>query len=144
MEDDRHREAGVPVELGRPGWTMLASSLATSGSFELFEEQRDATGGPPPHVHRDREELFYVLEGNYVFVREHSEIELAPGDSILIPRGMRHHFRTLVAPSRTLILIVPAGLEGFFREMGTEIAAGRTALAAMTALSDRYDSHPVD
>jgi quercetin dioxygenase-like cupin family protein len=79
-----------------------------------------------------------------VFVRDRAEIELTAGESVVIPRGTRHQFRTLDAPSRTLILIVPAGLEGFFREMGTELAAGRTALEAMTALSARFDSHPVD
>jgi quercetin dioxygenase-like cupin family protein len=144
MQDEHGARAAGPVDLGRPGWTMLASNKTTKGSFELFEERRDATGGPPPHVHREREELFYVLEGRYVFVRDRDEIELVPGESIVIPRGTRHHYRTLIAPARTLILIVPAGLEGFFREMGVEIGAGRTPLEAMTALSARYDAHPVD
>jgi uncharacterized RmlC-like cupin family protein len=123
---------------------MLAGAAATNGSFELFEELRTAKGGPPPHVHRDHEELFYVLEGRYVFVRDRTEFELTAGESVVIPRGTRHHYRTLIAPSRTLILIVPAGLEGFFREMGTELAAGRTPLEAMTTLSARFDAHPVD
>jgi hypothetical protein len=79
-----------------------------------------------------------------VFVRDRTEIELTAGEAVVIPRGTRHHFRTLIAPSRTLILIVPAGLEGFFREMGIELAAGRTPLEAMTTLSARFDSHPVD
>jgi mannose-6-phosphate isomerase-like protein (cupin superfamily) len=144
MQPERRAKPASAVDLGRPGWTMLASGPATNGSFELFEERRDATGGPPPHVHREHEELFYVLEGRYVFVRDRDEIDLVPGQSIVIPRGTRHHFRTQVAPARTLILIVPAGLEGFFREMGVEIGAGRTPLEAMTALSARYDSHPVD
>ena len=147
MSDDataRPRGITGPVPLGRPGWSMLASGADTNASFELYEERRDTAGGPPPHVHREHEELFYVLEGRYVFIRDREEIELAPGGSIVVPRGTRHHFRTLVEPSRTLILIVPAGLEGFFRGMGDELAAGRTALEAMTTLSRRYDSHPVD
>jgi mannose-6-phosphate isomerase-like protein (cupin superfamily) len=144
MTDEARGLAAGAVDLGRPGWTMHVSGAASGGTLELFEERRDATGGPPPHVHRGREELFHVLEGRYVFVRDREEIELSVGDSILIPRGTRHHFRTLVAPSRTLIVIAPAGLEGFFREMGAEIAGGKTALEAMTMLSARYDSHPVD
>jgi mannose-6-phosphate isomerase-like protein (cupin superfamily) len=143
MADQERDRVDRPVDLGRPGWTMLAAGAATNGSFELFEEVRREIGGPPPHVHREHEELFYVLEGRYVFVRERAEVELTAGESIVIPRGTRHHFRTLVEPSRTLILIVPSGLEGFFREMGSEIATGRTPLEAMIALSARYDSHPV-
>ena len=146
MDQERPARPGglVPVTLGRPGWTMLASGGDTNGSFELFEERRDRTGGPPPHVHREHEELFYVLEGRYVFVRDREEIQVEPGGAVVIPRGTRHHFRTLVEPSRTLILIVPAGLEGFFRGMGDELAAGRTPLEAMTILSRTFDSHPLD
>jgi mannose-6-phosphate isomerase-like protein (cupin superfamily) len=146
MDEEKRPQPGglVPVGLGRPGWTMVASGMDTNAAFELFEERRDRAGGPPPHVHRDREELFHVLEGRYVFTRGHDQMEVEAGGTVLIPRGTRHHFRTLVEPSRTLILIVPAGLEGFFREMGTELAAGRSALEAMTLLSARFDSHPVD
>ena len=144
MADDGPRRPEPPIDLGRPGWTMLASVAAGAGSFELFEERRDTMGEPPTHVHREHEELFYVLEGRYVFTRGSEEIELLRGTSVLIPRGTRHGFRTLAAPSRTLILIVPSGLEGFFRGMGTELAAGRTPLEAMTALSARFDTHPVD
>jgi mannose-6-phosphate isomerase-like protein (cupin superfamily) len=142
--ESQGRRTGTGVDIGRPGWSMLASAVLTGGAFELFEELRPSTGGPPPHVHRERDEAFFVLEGRYVFVRDHEEAELVPGDFIFIPRGTRHGYRTLVAPARTLILLVPAGLEGFFREMGTHLASGATALEAMTALSDRYDSHPVD
>ena len=144
MDEERSARRDQPIDFGRPGWTMLVSGAAANGALELFEERRDTIGGPPPHVHRDREEAFYVLEGRYIFVRGHDEVALTAGESIVIPRGTRHHFRTLTAPARTLILIVPSGLEGFFRDMGAEIAAGRTPLQAMTALSERYDSHPVD
>jgi len=132
------------VSLGRPGWTMLASGEMTQGGFELFQEVRPTKGGPPPHVHRERDEAFFVLEGRYIFVRDHEEVELLPGEFIFVPRGTRHEFRTLVEPSRTLIIIAPAGLELFFREMGASLAAGATALQAMTELSETHDSHPVD
>ncbi len=131
------------VSLGRPGWTLLASSDLTGGAFELFEELRESPSGPPPHVHRGRDETFYVIEGRYLFSRGSDEIEAGPGQVIFVPRGTRHQFRTLEPGSRTLILIAPAGLEGFFREMGSRLADGATPLEAMTALSGSYDSHPV-
>ena len=130
------------VDLGRPGWTLLVSGERTGGSFEMFEEVRPSLGGPPPHVHRDRDETFYVVEGRYVFTRGTDDIELGPGQVIVVPRGTRHHFRTLLPGSRTLIIVAPAGLEAFFREMGARMAAGATALEAMTALSRSHDAHP--
>ena len=144
MAGSRPAQGPGGVSLGRPGWTMLASGALTNDAFELFEEVRATTGGPPPHVHRERDEAFYVLEGRYVFVRDHEEVELLPGEFIFVPRGTRHAFRTLEAPARTLILIAPAGLEAFFREMGVRLAAGASPLEAMTALSATHDAHPVD
>ena len=144
MSGSRESGRSAGDDLGRPGWTMLASAGLTSGAFELFEEVRTTQGGPPPHVHRERDEAFDVLEGRYRFVSGHDELSLEPGEFIFVPRGTRHHFRTLVAPSRTLIFVAPAGLEDFFREMGAQLASGVTPFAAMSALSATYDSHPVD
>jgi mannose-6-phosphate isomerase-like protein (cupin superfamily) len=128
-------------DLDRPAWSVLASANATNGTFELFEEGRP--GGPPPHIHRDREEAFYVLEGRYLFVRGHEEIEIEPGQLLVIPRGTRHYFRTLVAPSRTLILVAPAGLEPYFRELRQRIEGGAKPLEAIAELSLIHDSHLV-
>jgi mannose-6-phosphate isomerase-like protein (cupin superfamily) len=119
----------------------LASANATNGTFELFEEGRP--GGPPPHIHRDREEAFYVLEGRYLFVRGHEEIEVEPGQLLVIPRGTRHYFRPLISPSRTLILVAPAGLEPYFRELRQRIESGAKPLEAIAELSLLYDSHVV-
>jgi mannose-6-phosphate isomerase-like protein (cupin superfamily) len=130
------------VNLGRPGWTLLASSGSGDG-FELFQEVREVPGGPPPHVHRERDEGFYVLEGRYRFWRGTDELEVGTGEAVFVRRGTRHHFETLVAPSRTLIVIAPPRLAEFFRGMGELIAAGDTPLEAMTALSVKFDSHPV-
>jgi hypothetical protein len=47
-----------------------------------------------------------------------------------------------LAGSRALLLIVTAGLEGFFAELGTRIAAGRSSAEMREALAGRYDSHP--
>ena len=134
----------MTADLGRPDMTLIASAQLTGGVFELVEEVRPAGSGPTPHVHRERDEGFYVLEGRYTFVRDREEIDASPGDFIFIPRGTRHAFRALEDHSRTLIVIAPAGLEGFFREMGPLLAGGASSLEAMTALSDRFDSHPVE
>jgi quercetin dioxygenase-like cupin family protein len=96
--------------MGRPGWTLLISGELTGGAFEMFEEVRDTPSGPPPHVHRERDEAFHVLDGRYAFVSGKDVVELAPGDSIFVPRGTRHAFKTLDARSRTLIIVAPAGL----------------------------------
>ena len=110
-----------------PEWLVKAGMAETGGAFELIQETRAVLGGPAPHVHRERGEGFLVLEGRYRFVRGDEETEVGEG----------------AAPSRVLIVVAPAGLEVYFREMAEGLAAGRTAPDIMRELSARYDTHPV-
>ena len=126
-----------------PDWEVVASGADTGGAFELIQETRSVLGGPVPHVHREHGEGFLVLEGRYGFVRGDEETEVGEGAFLFVPRGTRHTFRTLAVPSRVLIVVAPAGLDGYFREMADGLAAGRPAPAIMLELSARYDTHPV-
>ena len=47
----------------------LATGKETGGSFELVEDLRNEGEGPAPHIHRNSEEAFYVLEGRFTFTR---------------------------------------------------------------------------
>ena len=126
-----------------PEWLVKAGASDTGGAYELIQETRAVEGGPAPHVHRERDEGFLVLEGRYRFIRGDEETEVGEGAFVFVPRGIRHAFRTLAAPSRVLIVVAPAGLDGYFREMAEGLAAGRAAPDIMLELSARYDTHPV-
>ena len=126
-----------------PEWVIVAGAAETGGAFELIEETRAVLGGPVPHVHREHGEGFLVLEGRYRFVRGDEETDVGEGAFVFVPRGTRHMFRTLAAPSRVLIVVAPAGLDAYFREMAEGLAAGRAAPDIMLELSGRYDTHPV-
>ena len=106
-------DAGVKRHLGR-GVRAVPGGPAVAGR---------AAAARPPRARRG------VLRagGRYRFIRDAEEVEIGPGSFIYVPRGTRHAYRTLEADARTLILIVPAGLEGFFREMGVHLAARRDA-----------------
>ena len=95
-----------------------------------------------PHVHREGGEGFLVLEGRYRFVRGDEETEVGEGAFLFVPRGTRHTFRTLAAPSRVLIVVTPAGLDACFREIAEGLAAGRAGPDNMLELSARYDTAP--
>jgi mannose-6-phosphate isomerase-like protein (cupin superfamily) len=126
-----------------PEWLVMAGAAETGGAFELIRETRAVEGGPAPHVHRERDEGFLVLEGRYRFVRGDEDIEVGEGGFAFVPRGTRHTFRTLAAPSRVLIVVAPAGLGDYFREMAEGLAAGRAAPDIMRELSARYDTRPI-
>jgi quercetin dioxygenase-like cupin family protein len=62
---------------------------------------------PPPRIHQEHDEAFHILGGTFTFV-------LGTEELVVIPMGTRHGF-SAGAGSRALLLVVPAGLEGFFR-----------------------------
>ena len=126
-----------------PEWQVKAGASDTGGAYELIHLDAAVEGGPAPHVHRERDEGFLVLEGRYRFICGDEETEVGEGAFVFVPRGIRHAFRTLAAPSRVLIVVAPAGLDGYFREMAEGLAAGRAARTSCSSLSARFDTHPV-
>jgi quercetin dioxygenase-like cupin family protein len=89
-----------------------------------------------------REEAFYVLEGSFTFVLGQETVEAPARSFVFVPRGTRHGF-TVQPGSRALLLVAPAGLEGFFTELGGGLEAGRSGAEIREALAGRYDSTPV-
>jgi quercetin dioxygenase-like cupin family protein len=121
--------------------TLRVSGGETDGAFELIEYTGPLQ--PPPHVHRHREEVFYVLDGQFTFTVGTEVIDVGAGGTVLIPRGTRHGF-TATEGSRALFFVAPAGLEGFFEELGAGVAAGRSGPEMREALAGKYDSIPAD
>jgi mannose-6-phosphate isomerase-like protein (cupin superfamily) len=119
---------------------MGMSAQQTGGAFEVIEYAGNAAC-PPPHVHREREECFHVLDGRFTFTLGDEEFEVTPGSWVFIPRGTRHGF-TATADARALILVVPAGLEDFFAELGGGLAQGLTSQELRATLKGRFDSIP--
>jgi mannose-6-phosphate isomerase-like protein (cupin superfamily) len=121
-----------------------ADADLTRGVYELFEARTPFGSGPPLHIHREREEAFYVVSGQYLLIRASEETQLGTGDFILIPRGTPHRFQALTDHARLLFIVSPPGLEGFFRD-GAELRnQGHSDAEVRRMLTSRYDSHPVN
>jgi mannose-6-phosphate isomerase-like protein (cupin superfamily) len=126
-----------------------AGADETAGSFDVLEiaapvgTVRDVTGdGPPPHVHREHEEAFYILDGQVTF-NFGAETALAPkGTLVVVPPGTSHGFRA-EAGSRLLVFAIPGGLADFFEELGAGLAAGRADAEIRSLLAGKYDTYPV-
>lgn len=67
--------------------------------------------------------------------------DISTGDLVRVPRGTRHGFSATI-DARALLLTVPGGLEGFFRELANGIADGKTSDEIRAALAGRYHSYP--
>jgi mannose-6-phosphate isomerase-like protein (cupin superfamily) len=55
------------------------------------------------HKHDDEDEFFYVVAGHFIIDLEARTVDLAPGQGVVIPKGVMHRPR---APERTVILMV--------------------------------------
>ena len=120
---------------------LKAGAAHTGGAFEIIDYTGPAT--PPPHIHREHDEAFYVLRGRFTFTLGHEVLLANEGATVLVPRGTRHGFTTDL-DARALLITVPAGLQGFFEELGDGLAAGRSSEEIRKTLAGRYDSMPTD
>ena len=55
------------------------------------------------HKHDDEDEFFYVIEGRWIIELEGRTVELGPGQSFTVPKGVMHFPR---APEKTVILMI--------------------------------------
>jgi quercetin dioxygenase-like cupin family protein len=117
--------AHVAADEGRSFW--LATDLHTfkvvgedtGGAFALSELTAHTEFAPPPHVHRNEDESYYVLEGEFEFMDESRTFTAGPGSLVYLPKGRLHvHRNAGDTPARALVLVVPAGVEGFVQEAG--------------------------
>jgi mannose-6-phosphate isomerase-like protein (cupin superfamily) len=125
--------------------TLQVSGEQSGGSVEVIVLNAGPAGaaGPPPHVHHHRDELFYIVKGRLTFVLGTHEFDVEQGGTVFVPRGTRHAFKPQ-PDSEALLIIAPAGLEGFFAELGEGFAAGKSNEEIRAALAGKYDSTPTD
>jgi quercetin dioxygenase-like cupin family protein len=98
----------------------LATGETTDGDYSLFHVLIPAgPPGPRPHIHKDADEFFFVLEGCVEVLLEDDWRSLRPGQFQHVPRGTLHTFWN-VAPdaARMLSGFVPSGFERWFRAFG--------------------------
>ncbi len=124
---------------------LLARAEQTGGRFEVYEiaERQIERGvpGPPPHVHRDHEEAFYVLEGQFTFILGDVETPAPSGTLVVVPRGTRHAFR-MEPGARCVVFAIPGGLAGFFEELTAARSGGALDADTRARLASKYDSVP--
>lgn len=95
-----------------------AVGAATGGAFSLHERHIPAgSRRPPAHVHPDRVEAFWVLDGEAEFELDGELATAVAGSFVLVPGGVAHTFGAARATAtRVLVLHAPA-LDDYFRDL---------------------------
>ena len=103
--------------------TFLATGEDSHGQFALIEAVARKGNVPPAHIHHREDEIFYVLEGEVVVSVGDRTIKGTAGTMFFLPRNVPHSFTIESEQSRMLILLTPAGLEGWFKEFSVPAPA---------------------
>jgi quercetin dioxygenase-like cupin family protein len=128
---------GERIEV-RGGWlSFLAVGEQTGGAYALIETMNQPSTGVPLHVHEREDETWFILEGEYTFqVGDESFIARA-GSYVFGARNVPHRYANRgTAPARALIMVSPAGFEGFWRESAR--LPEDASVEARAALGQKY------
>src|SRR5262245_40896121 len=91
----------------------------TSGDSTAVVEMDGRRGNMPPlHLHRQEDEVFYVLKGRMSVHLPGASIEIGPGEAAFAPRDVPHAYRIESETARWLAIATPAGFDAFVREVG--------------------------
>ena len=106
------------VAFGNAMVSVLLDGEDTGGSFSMMEVVAKPGTEPPYHVHENEDEAFYLLEGRVSVMVDGQIYDMAPGESIFLPRGVPHTFRIRSEVARTILTVTPSGFENYFRAIG--------------------------
>jgi mannose-6-phosphate isomerase-like protein (cupin superfamily) len=101
---------------------ILADTASTGGMCNIFESRTMPGGGPPLHRHSVDDEFFFILHGRFEFVLDGRRFVAEPGAFLVAPRGSTHTFTNAGSgPGRMLVITMPGGLDGPFREAAAAV-----------------------
>ena len=94
------------------------SATAGKDSMCVIEHWAPPGDSPPLHIHRNEDEIFYILEGECRFRVEDSELRAGPGDTLIAPKGVRHTYRVESKGGHFLTVTRGSDFERFVHVLG--------------------------
>jgi quercetin dioxygenase-like cupin family protein len=119
------------IQIGPLGVRFLVTGADSNGSAAIFEMTVPAGERltAPAHSHDRYEETIYGLTGVLTWTVDGAPIDVAPGQSLCIPRGAVHRFDNHAPEDVKQLCVISPGVLGpeYFREMAAVMtaAAGR-------------------
>ncbi|MBO0935196.1 cupin domain-containing protein [Fibrella sp. HMF5335] len=119
-------EQGQYLSVVGDTYRLVITGEQTDGAYAVIDMLVPPNGGPGPHAHPDFQESFYVLDGEVEVKTEHETYVARKGAFVNIPLGgIVHRFKNKSGEVAHLwCVVVPAGLEAMFQEIGQPVASG--------------------
>src|SRR5579862_4197241 len=102
----------MPETIRMPGLELrfLRSKEETGGSLDFFEMTVQPNARMPvPHYHESWDETVYALAGVTTFRIDGQDLEVGPGQTTFIKRGIVHSFRNDTQEPTTCLVILSPG-----------------------------------
>jgi quercetin dioxygenase-like cupin family protein len=97
-----------------------ASGAATNHGLAVVEQRLPAGFSPPPHIHHNEDEAFYILSGSITAQLGDEQVAAQRGAFLWLPRGVQHGFVVSGdAPCTILVITTPSGFDGFVADVGS-------------------------
>ncbi|MGI9425069.1 MAG: cupin domain-containing protein [Hyphomicrobiaceae bacterium] len=121
--------------------TILVPGSASNGAFAIFEDVVQPGVGPPRHIHRSQDEVFFVLHGSFDIEIDGQLSHASAGDIAYVPRGAVHAFKNVGSePGRLRYTFTPAGdTEAMFRAFYNAAQSDELVPERMAEIAARYD-----
>ena len=134
------------IDFGTLQLKFLQSKETTGGSVDLFEMTLQPNARMPiPHYHESWDETIYGLSGVSTWRVDGKEIDVGPGETVFIKRGVVHGFTNRSnGPAACLCPLSPGALgPQYFKDMAALMAGGAPDPARMKETMLRYGLVPV-
>ena len=132
--------AGEGRWIGGERIVLKVRGAQTGQALAFLEDTVQPGYAPPPHIHLEENEIFYVLEGTFTFSLGDKTIDAPPGTLVSVSKGTLHTFQNVGdAPGKLLAVVWTAvAFENFVAEAGTpEPLSGPPDIEFLLAAAER-------
>jgi quercetin dioxygenase-like cupin family protein len=134
------------IRIGAVELRFLQSKEETGGSLDIFEMTLQPNARMPvPHYHESWDETVYGLAGTSTWQVDGRDIEVVPGRTVFIKRGIVHGFTNRSGEPATCLCVLTPGMLGpaYFREIAALVASGVPDPTKLKETMLRYGLVPV-
>ena len=133
------------IRIGALELRFLQSKEESGGSLDLFEMVLQPNARMPvPHYHETWDETVYGLAGTSTWRVDGRDVEVTPGQTVFIRRGVIHGFANPSGEPATCLCVLTPGVlgPGYFREIAALASGGAPDPAKIAEVMLRHGLVP--
>ena len=132
----------TPTVVWMPGGVRTEVHLTAAASRDalcFLIDEPPAGWSLPPHRHANEAETIHVLGGSFEMEIDGQHVTMRAGDTVHVPVGVTHSGGNIgTETGKRLVIFTPAGIDGFFLEVGKPRPGAAFAASEVLAAARRW------